>query len=426
MLETAMPRVKKKLPTYRFHKPSGQGVVSLSGRTHYLGKFESPRSRAEYERLLGLWLMGGRRPLQPPGSNCPPTAGLPGVKGSAPAMASHGIGPSADLRIVELLAGFRRYAAEYYSLEGRPTSEYCCYRAVIRTMRKQCGHLQVQHFGPLALMELRERFIEARQCRDTVNRNIGRVRRIFRWGVEREMVSPTVLQGLQAVSGLKAGRTAAHEGVKVLPVIWSDVKAIRPHVSAQVWAAIELQWLTGMRPGEVLTMRGGDMETGADVWLYRPASHKNAWRGQPRIVDLGPQAQQVIKPFLTGDPAAYLFSAAQAVKAKRAKQRKDRKTPLYPSHVRRLKARRKRRPRRTPHARYTVGAYRRAIARACQAAGCKPWHPHQLRHSAGTRIRKEYGIEAAKIILGHQKLNATEIYAEADREKARKIVKKLG
>jgi integrase len=54
------------------------------------------------------------------------------------------------------------------------------------------------------------------------------------------------------------------------------------------------------------------------------------------------------------------------------------------------------------------------------------WHPHQLRHNAATVLRKEYGIEVAKIILGHATLSATQVYAERDLEKAREIVSKIG
>jgi integrase len=54
------------------------------------------------------------------------------------------------------------------------------------------------------------------------------------------------------------------------------------------------------------------------------------------------------------------------------------------------------------------------------------WHPNQLRHTAATRIRAAYGIEAARIILGHSSAVTSELYAEIDREKAREIVGKMG
>jgi len=89
-----------------------------------------------------------------------------------------------------------------------------------------------------------------------------------------------------------------------------------------------------------------------------------------------------------------------------------------------------------------VDSYRRAIDRACIQAFSPPadlsedqikqwhkshrWHPHQLRHSAGTRIRKEMGLEAAQVYLGHSKADVTQIYAERNLELARQIAAKYG
>ena len=39
------------------------------------------------------------------------------------------------------------------------------------------------------------------------------------------------------------------------------MEAIRPHVARQVWAMIQVQRLTGMRPGEVTIMRTCDLDT---------------------------------------------------------------------------------------------------------------------------------------------------------------------
>jgi integrase len=40
------------------------------------------------------------------------------------------------------------------------------------------------------------------------------------------------------------------------------------------------------------------------------------------------------------------------------------------------------------------------------------WTPHQLRHTALTRARKEFGLEASSTFGGHRNMNVTEIYAE--------------
>jgi site-specific recombinase XerD len=54
------------------------------------------------------------------------------------------------------------------------------------------------------------------------------------------------------------------------------------------------------------------------------------------------------------------------------------------------------------------------------------WSPNQLRHNAATRLRREHGIDMARIILGHSNLRTTEVYAEADRERAIGIMAKIG
>ena len=70
---------------------------------------------------------------------------------------------------------------------------------------------------------------------------------IFRWGVENELVPPGVYQALQAVRGLQQGRTEARESEPVAPVPPAHIEAVRPFVSRQVWALIQLQLATAAR-----------------------------------------------------------------------------------------------------------------------------------------------------------------------------------
>ena len=86
-------------------------------------------------------------------------------------------------------------------------------------------------------------------------------------GVENELLVPSVYQALQAVRGLAKGRTEAVESKPVKPVPLEAVEAIRPHVSRQIWAMIQIQLLTGARPGEVVLMRTGDLNTCGSIWL---------------------------------------------------------------------------------------------------------------------------------------------------------------
>lgn len=124
---------------------------------------------------------------------------------------------------------------------------------------------------------------------------------------------------------------------------------------------VQLQRLTGMRPGEVVIMRSRDIDTQGEVWSYKPASHKTEHRGHRRVVELGPQAQTVIRPFLKADLEGFLFSPSEAEAERHADQRRHRKSKVQPSQ----RNRKKRNPKCRPHDHYSVASYRRAIQRGC-------------------------------------------------------------
>ncbi len=45
------------------------------------------------------------------------------------------------------------------------------------------------------------------------------------------------------------------------------IDTIRPHVSAQIWAMIQVQLLSGCRPDEVVRLRPVDIDMSGDVWV---------------------------------------------------------------------------------------------------------------------------------------------------------------
>jgi hypothetical protein len=179
-----------------------------------------------------------------------------------------------------------------------------------------------------------------------------------------------------------------------------------------------------------------------EIWAYRPHRHKNKHRGKDRVVYLGPQAQEVIRPFLTTDLHAYLFSPAAYVRELRDRRAEARKTKRTPSELLR---RSRTKPKRVPAARYERRSYRQAVVRACDKANeaalhareidrgdenvprlVPRWSPLQLRHTAATAIRARFGVEAAKVILGHSRVESSQIYAEKDEARARQIVGEIG
>jgi integrase len=180
---------------------------------------------------------------------------------------------------------------------------------------------------------------------------------------------------------------------------------------------IELQRFTGMRPGEVVLMRNGDIDRTGSVWLYRPLHHKTEHHGHERVIAIGPRAQQVLTPWLQDDSDAPFFSPREAMKRKRAEMRAKRKTKVQPSQ----RNRRKKNPKRQPKEQYTTHSFCYAVRRACEKAGVPVWHPHQIRHTRATELRERYGLDAARVILGHRSPRITETYAKLDLTKAIEI-----
>ena len=103
---------------------------------------------------------------------------------------------------------------------------------------------------------------------------------------------------LLAVSGLRFGRSGAREGEAVKPVGLAHVQTVMPFLSAQVQAMVKLQLITGMRPGEVVIMRGMDIDTAGNLWMFKPARHKTQSQGhEPQRIPQTPKPQYIIRPF---------------------------------------------------------------------------------------------------------------------------------
>jgi integrase len=194
---------------------------------------------------------------------------------------------------------------------------------------------------------------------------------------------------------------------------------------------LEIQWLTGMRSGEVRIMRTLDIDrTDPRCWCYRPGSddgphgaHKNAWRGQDRAVPLGPRCIEVLTPWLRPeDPAAFLFQPRAATEERNARRRAQRKTPRTPSQLAR---KRKKNPRRVPGDCYSDESYPRAVARACAKAGVR-FHPYMLRHGRKMAIERQEGSEAARCVLGQKSIQSTQHYGKIDLGRAQDVMARLG
>jgi integrase len=240
-----------------------------------------------------------------------------------------------DVHIIpDLVRAYMAFADAYYvDPNGKPTQEPKDIRYTLKVLLECFPALPIDEFGPLSLKEVREAMIEKNWCRNLINQRVGIIRRMFKWAVSEQIVSPVILDGLQAVAGLKRGRTRAKESKRVLPVDERNVYAILSYTTGVVAAMIELQLLTGMRPAELCLLRPCDLDRSDSVWHYYPEKHKNIYRNIERIVSIGPRGQELLRPFLLRAENAYCFSPADSEKQRIEKASRERKTPLALSWI---------------------------------------------------------------------------------------------
>lgn len=360
-------KATKKIPAYRHHKPSGQARVRWQGREIYLGKFDSPESRERYAELLTKIVVGA-------------TLDLDAARRSriSPSPSENG------LSINELCVLFLKHAEQHYLKDGKLTSEYDLLTLAIGPLKELFGMTPVEQFGPLALKAVREAMVAKGWTRGTVNAEVGRIRRIFRFAVENELLKDaTVLQKLEAVSPLLAGRTEAPDNDPRQAVPQDHINEVRKSVSERCRDLIDLQLCTGARPGELMKLTGAMIDRNGDIWTAALREHKTTHRGKLRRLVFGPKAQLILKKYLSADPDSRLFP-------------------------------------------FRLDSYRHAIARACEKLNLPHWTPHWLRHNVATRVRDEFGIEHAQAMAGHSSPLMTAHYASKLDGLAIQVAKSIG
>jgi integrase len=403
-----MARPKNKIPSYLPHTASGQARVRVNGRDVYLGPYGSPESKQEYARFIAENVGNGK----------PPTITVP---------------EGERLTIAVLVVKYDDFAQAYYVKNGVPTDEKYAIKAAVAPLVRLYGDTPADEFGPKRLKAVRQEIITKGRrrkrkhtgeplTRKYINYRVACIIRMFKWAVEEELVPVTVYQSLKAVAALRRGRTKeVLESRKIRPVPEEYIPPVLQQLPAQIAAMIQVQRLAGMRPDEVTIMRSCDIDRTGEIWSYTPFTHKTEHHEIEKVILLGPKAQAILMPWLNRDPTSYLFSPKEVREASLASRRKK-----ETGRRNKKRLRKRRRATRLPREHYDDESYCQAVERACKRAKVPKWTPGRLRHNAGTHVRSKFGAEAAQLVLGHQNLSTTEIYAEKDMARYRDIIKEIG
>jgi integrase len=394
-------RKSMRFPKYRKHSSRDYAIVEIGGKRISLakfGKYQSLASKAAYRRLMAASV----------------------VEATNEEIAARIDTPS-RVTVSQLIVEYMAYASTRYVKRGEPTTEVRLMQTALKPLGDRHGARRVDEISVPQVIQARDAWRAKGICRRKINQHVGRIKRVWRWGLERGLVPADNFQSISSISGLRPGE--AYDPPRVVPISKDRVLAIKGKVTPPIWAMIRLQWLTGMRPGEVLTMRWCDINLEGRVWEYRPQSHKTEHHGAERVVYLGPRSQRLLKRWKCA-PTEYIFSpvAGRNAFAGRGSVR---------GKVTRHRLREC----------YTTIGYSSAIRRACRKVWPAPdgltkqqirdwhkahhWNPNRLRHAAATRIRARHGIEQARVLLGHRAMATTEIYAERDQRQARRIAHHL-
>lgn len=399
----------RRIPRLGVHAATGQARVVIEGRSIYLGRAGRDADE-KYRQLIATWLASGELP-----------AARAAVAAAAASPKTRTVGDVAA-RFLEGHDGYYRHR------DGSETGELSNFAEAFKPLLARCADLPAEQFSPRRLKDVQEAMVRVGWARPTINKQVGRVKHLFKWATSEELVPAGVYHGLLSVEGLKRNRTEAREPDPVEPVPEAAYEATLPRLPAMVRAMVELQYWTGMRPAEVIRMRTGEIDRRGEVWRYSPKDHKTAYCGKTRVVPIGPKAQAVLRPWLKLAPDAPLFSPAEGEQRRHRDERARRKTKVQPSQLARAAASAARAGERecAPGEVYTIDAYRRAIARACRRAGVEAWAPARLRHNAAERVRRAFGVETARCYLGHSEIRTTQLYSSMDEAKALDAAARMG
>ena len=297
----------------------------------------------------------------------------------------------------------------YYRRNGKPTGEHITIRAALRPLLHLHGRMLAVEFRPSHLKQVREEMIRLGWSRRYINDSIRRIKTMFAWGTEEELVPAEVTGAVRTVKGLKEGRSEAREKPEVEPVADEVVDATLPHISGRV-----------RRPDPAHAALGDAAGRGPGLAVEEiDRSDPECWEPTRGPQDPAPRQDPVDlpRPQVPGHPHAV--------------DPEGRGRRIFP---------------------LTASGFRTAINRACDRAFPHPdavegpppgtdrgaaaeleawrkahrWPPNRLRHTAATDIRRRFGPRGQQVILGHAHIKTTEIYAEIDAERGRAVAKAVG
>jgi integrase len=462
-----------RIPKYRKHKASGLAVVTLAGKDHYLGPWKSKESKAAYRRTIAEWLAGGRQAARPSGDELTiaelfsaywialEAKGVPKDVLSAvscackPLLALYGPTPASQFG-PKALKAVRVEMARVEPDGGKPLSRWVVndrVRRIVKMFRWAAGEEHV----PAAVAQA----VATVEPLDRGELGVREKRKIHpvEWA-DVEAVLPFLSREIAALVELQWW-TGARSG---------ELVGLRPKDldrSGEVWSLKLAQHKTAHHGHERVVYIGKNGQAAlrrlldrvpppnAEAPIFSPAramAAKSIQRRERRVSPLTPSQKRrrrkrnpAWRPGEVYDVGSYRRAIAHAADQANLLRVREAMAQAVPEHAEALlrlpvcavfdvnkgalsldPEEGTLRPRVLRACNGVEGAQAKAIEAAGEVQLVPRWHPHRLRHSAATRLRREVGIEAARVQLGHRSPAITETYAEIDRQKAVEAMARCG
>lgn len=344
----------------------------VNGKEHcrYFGEWGSDRAAVGYRRFVAEWASG----VMPVDAN--------------PAVS-------------DVVDRWMNHCEKTYVKRGKITSEVHCNRAAMVELNALYGDTRAAEFDAMKLRTVRGSMVERGWARKTVNSHVARIVRMFAWAATEKLAPRAVYDVLELVEPLAKGRGYPRpEPEPKEPVPLEHVAAVYPHLHpkkkrrAVYDAMIRIQLLTGMRPGELVTVRPEDIDRRREPWRYTVTEfNKMLHKDTRRVVFFGPAARAILTPLLdVAFPGRPVF-----------------RLPPWRSKA--------------DWSPISVGRYRNRIRLACIAAGVPVWTPHRLRHNRATEVMNRYEDDrAAGEAIGDSPEVTRQVYAAAPGEAVAKRI----
>ena len=395
-------RKRQRIPKMGRHS-SGQARVKLNGRVFYLGAHGSVGAQRRYTDLLNRWLDNGRKPL---------------------------VETPVVVQVIAMAEVFAKYEAYLdktgrYRKNGKPTSQRGILRVAIREFCEQFGDVLLPKFTEALLLQHRD-YLEGQPklTRTGINKKIAHLRAALRWSFNRGVLSRDQWLGVKAIEPLSKAEAGGRDHKRPKRAVSvADVEAVAGCLPKAPAAMLRLQSLTGMRPGDVTSMRWQDISRepvdvdGTPCLIYTVAGGKTEHHGHETVYALGPKAQAILAEFTPTKPGAYVFSPKATMAWLHDQRRASRQTPVTDyTEARDATASRE------FGDRYSVPTYRQAVVRACAIAEVERFTPHEVRHGFVTRGARMFGAYAASSAANHSRVSTTEGYMHRDRSDGYRVV----